>query len=821
MAGQAGQTGKRTQMIFISIFLLSLSSLSFEVLLTRVFSINQWNHLSFMVISIALFGFAAGGTFLSILDTRWKSWQTRLAAGNAVCVFILLYTAGTMASFLVLNNLPLDYFKLPLEPMQSIYLLTAFVLLAIPFFFAGLVISIAYAALPESSGYAYCASMAGSACGAVLPAAILPIVDEGKLIILSAAVPLMAVPVLLREAKHSPRQNPANAQPKGVAILAAGLCLIVIGYLLINTPAARFIFVQPSAYKALSQATRLPDTSITNTRNSIRGRTDEITSPYIRYAPGISLKFTDRLPTQKAVFKDGDNRLVVYQKLTRQNAAFATYTLPFAGYFMVSKPDKVLLIQDGGGLSPACAIASGAKTITVIEQNPDYARFIARNYRIPVVNRNYREFLSRTSQRFDIIHVENWGTSLTGSAALNQGYFFTVESIKEYLAHLTAEGVLIIARKLLLPPSDSLRLWATAYEALKADGLLNPEKHIALLRNWDTYTLLVFRSPLGAGQRLIDFADDRNFDLVFLPALDPKLANRYAAFDAPYHYLEINQMYQAYRSGQKTQYFKAYPLDVAPQSDDRPFPARILKWHRLTTLYQSMGSRLYALLMSSEIVIAVVLLEAFLITALLLGLPLLTVRKSDGRPSGIQIGYFLAVGAGFMFVELYFIKQFILLFGNPVISFTVVLTGMLIFSSIGGLISQRLKQRGLLVALVMLTGALASFLLGMETILHKVLRQTEIWRYILGVVMLVPAGILIGFPFPLGLRCFLHSPVARAYAWTANGCTSVLAAIVSAQIALSLGISYIILAALASYTIALICACSRRVKQPLYNKQTV
>jgi len=766
-----------------------------------------------MIISIALFGFAAGGTCLSILDTRRKGWETRLAAGDAVSVFILLYTAGTMASFLVLNNLALDYFKLLLEPIQSVYLLTAFVFLAVPFFFAGLVISIAYAALPENTGYAYCASMAGSACGAVLPAAALPFVDEGKLIILAAAVPLMAIPILLREAKHSPTRQPPRSQLKKYVIPAAGLLLIVIGYILINTPAVRFIFVQPSPYKALSQATRLPDTKITETRNSIRGRTDEITSPYIRYAPGISLKFTDRLPAQRAAFKDGDNRLVVYLNLTRQNAAFATYTLPFAGYFIVSDPDKVLLIQDGGGLSLACATASGAKSITVIEQNPDYARFIAHNYQVPVVNRNYREFLGRSNQRYDIIHIESWGTSLTGSAALNQGYFFSIDSVKEYLAHLTARGVLIIARKLLLPPSDSLRLWATAYEALKAAGIENPEKHIALLRNWDTYTLLIFRSPLLVRERLMAFAGERNFDLVFVPDIDPKLANHYAVFDEPYHFLEINQMFRSYKSGQKAQYFKAYPLDVAPQTDDRPFPARILKWHRLTELYQSMGSRLYALLMSSEIVIAVVLMEAFLITALLLGLPSLAVRKSGSRPSGIQIGYFLAVGAGFMFVELYFIKQFILLFGNPVISFTVVLAGMLIFSSIGGFVSQRLKQRGLLVSLVMLTGALATFLLGAESIFHKMLHQPEIWRYILSVVILAPPGILAGFPFPLGMRCFLQSPVARTYAWTANGCTSVLASIVSAQMALSLGISYIMLAALASYAVALICACSPRVKQ--------
>jgi hypothetical protein len=101
--------------------------------------------------------------------------------------------------------------------------------------------------------------------------------------------------------------------------------------------------------------------------------------------------------------------------------------------------------------------------------------------------------------------------------------------------------------------------------------------------------------------------------------------------------------------------------------------------------------------------------------------------------------------------------------------------------------------------------------MGAEHILHKMLHQPEIWRYISSVAILAPPGILVGFPFPLGMRCFLNSPVARTFAWTANGCTSVLASIVSAQVALGLGISTIMLAALASYAVALTCACSRHV----------
>ncbi len=54
-----------------------------------------------------------------------------------------------------------------------------------------------------------------------------------------------------------------------------------------------------------------------------------------------------------------------------------------------------------------------------------------------------------------------------------------------------------------------------------------------------------------------------------------------------------------------------------------------------------------------------------------------------------------------MFVELYIIKQFVLLYGDPVVSFTVVLSGILVFSGVGGFFSQRLTERALVVGLVL------------------------------------------------------------------------------------------------------------------------
>lgn len=793
-------------MILIVVFLLSLSSLALEVLLTRVFSISQWNHLSFMVISIALFGFAASGTYLSILDAKKAGWEKRLVATDSVILSVILYSTGTIVSFITVNMLPLDYFRLPLEPVQSFYLFAAYLLFAFPFFCAGLVISVAYTALPEKTGYLYFISMTGSACGAVLPALFLRYIDEGTFIVAAAVAPVFMLTIVIIVKAGFRASFRKLHRLKQIALLLSGISVIAVGTYLMTPGAVDFVRVKPSPYKALNQSLMLPNSGIIDTRNSIRGRTDKLDSPYVRYAPGLSLRYIGPLPAQKAVFRDGDHRFVLYEDLTQANALFAKFSLSFSGYSLVPDAGKVLLVQKGGGLGIACAVAFGAQEITILEQNPDLADIIEAHYRLPVSNRNYREFLAQTKQKYHIIHIENWGASLTGSAALDQEYFFTLNTIIACLEHLAENGVLIMTRKLLLPPSDTLRLWATAFEGLRNLGIGNPERHIAMLRNWEAYTLVVSRKPLNDTAGLIELANDRNFDIVFIPDLKPELVNRYSIFDAPYHYIEINRLLQAYRSGTEIDYFEAYPLDIALQTDDRPFPSRILKWDRLRDLYKSTGSRFYTMLMSGEIVVAVVLLEAIGISFLLLALPSLYVRRQGRRPSGSQICYFLAVGAGFMCIEMYFIKEFILLFGDPVVSLTVVLAGILVFSGIGGFLSQRMNKKYLRSGLVVLIVVLLIFLTGWRILVQKILHLPVILQYCLSFMVLAPPGILAGLPFPLGMRHLLTTSVERTYAWTANGCTSVLMAILAAQLALSIGIPSIIAGAVLSYIGALICA---------------
>lgn len=789
-------------MILTAVFLLSLSSLAFEVLLTRVFSLSQWNHLSFMVISIALFGFAAAGTFLNIMDTHKKDWEQRLSTSGPVKIFILLYSVTAIGSFIVLNQIPLDYFRLPLEPVQIFYLLTSYLVLALPFFFAGLVISLAYAFIPEKTGFVYFASMAGSACGAILPVPFLPLLGEGKFIILAALIPLIIIPFESTAEKKILTTTKTISRGKRFTLQVSGLFIVIIAGLLVSTGDGIGINVIPSPYKDLSRVLKFPDTQIFETITGLRGRFDSVQSPYIRFAPGLSLKFKGILPEQLAIFKDGDTPFYINKPSLQKDVWFSRFTLPYAGYMLARNPEHILLIQDGGGSAIPCAMASGVRNITIVEQNPQIAHMVRKNYNIPVVNQNPKAFLARSDTHYDIIHIENWGSSLPGSDALTQGYLFTTTSFSEYLNHLTKNGILIMARKLLLPPADSVRLWAGAYESLRSLEFENPEQHIAVLRNWSTFTLIISVKPFNDTDVLKDFAQNMNFDLVFLPGITIEMVNRFNIFDAPYHFFEINRLAEAYRSGTEHIFFKTYPLDVIPQPDTRPFPGRFLKWAKLKALYKITGSRFYSLFMSGEVVVCVVFLQALVIAIFLLILPVFTIKKQDKKPNISYMLYFLAVGAGFMFVELFFIKKYIIIFGDPVISFTVVLTGILIFSGLGGYCSQRIGPAGLRNVLIVLIAVLILVFLGFDSMIRGILGCSKILQYALAILLLILPCFLVGLPFPLGMRYLLNRPAHRAYAWTANGCASVLTSILSAQIALSLGIPIIILCAAAAYLLA-------------------
>jgi hypothetical protein len=784
-------------MTLAAVFLVSFSTLAFEVLLARVFAVSQWNHLSFLVISIALFGFAASGTFLATLGSIRSDRSAPLSA-HWMPFSIVLFSASLLAVLACVSSVPLDYHRLPYQPVQAAYLLIVYVAIALPFFFSGGVVAGAYILLPSRPGIVYFASMSGSALGALAPALLLPFWDESPLLIASALLPL----VLPAFGTGASQRTDSSRRRATLVLPAAALLVSAAGAWLLTPMAAPFSQIRASEYKFISQVLQFPETRIAATRTTVRGRIERVESPHLRFAPGLSLKYTGLLPPAQALFTDGDRPLFLYDTAAAGWPDFARHTLSFTAYALAPAPQKVLVIAGGGGLAIACAAASGAAEIRILHSSPAVARILDRHYGLTTLGEDMRTHLAQTKDRFDVIHLENWGATIPGAGALDQDHTLTVGAFAACLRRLAPDGVFIVSRRLLLPPADSLRLWAAARQALIEAGVREPERCLAILRNWDTFTLIMTAKPIADAAPILEAARSRNFDVVFLKGAGAVPANRFNVFDAPYHYQEHLRLEAAFRAGRPDAFFRDYVIDVAPQSDLRPFPDRFLKWTRAEELHRTLGGRSHLFFFSGEIVVAVVFAEALLVSLALLLTPPLLIRKRSHRPRAPSLAYFLAIGAGFMFAELFLVYAGTFFLGDPVVSLTLVLAGVLVASGAGGLFSQRfpasaLRRSALAAGLCL---ALAALVLWAGA--DKMTALPWAGRCALMLAAAMAPGAAMGVLFPLGLRFMAPAPADKAYAWAANGCASVLAAIASAQLAISVGVHAIAAAAVFSYLAA-------------------
>ena len=850
------------------VFAVSAASLALEALLARYFALTQWHHLSFMVISIALLGFSASGAYLN-LAAGGRRWREAHLASPAAVVRGLQRCAAAMAvssiaMFAVLRLLPLDFFRIPNEPVQLLFVAASYLACAVPFFFAGLVTAIAFAAQTERPGAVYAAAMAGSAAGVLLPLALLPVAGLQAALVIPA---LLLLPLALRPGPVAAQRGGAGMPGGGArrgrwllpaaALLAAALGAgIVLGH-----PA---MAPRPGPYKYLAHVLRFPDTRHISRRDTIRGRIDEVAGPTIRFAPGLSLGAGSVVPAQRALVRDGDAALFLAAEpaagshtdagAADQDAdagAWLDAVHPAAALRLGPVPRSALVLQEGGGVLLAAALHAGSR-VTVAEPNRVVARRL-REMPVPapatmrVVEDEPRALvrrLARSGQRFAVVLIEDWGASLAGTESHTQEPLLTVQALRDYLAVLEPDGVLSVSRRLLLPPANAPRLAAVAMQALPPAARRSPQDHLAMIRNWDSFTLLVSPRPWPSAQvaNLRSFAARHGFDLVALPGLRPDEPNRFNRLAEPFHARAVAAVLATMqaaaaddehrfggtarwppRSGQATAALAAGLIDLRPPTDDRPFFNRFVRWNRLADYQRATGGRLYGLLLSGDVVALAVLAEALVLALALLAIPWLrTARRPAAVPSTAPVGYFLAIGLGFILMELMLIQRLTVALGDPVVSFKVVLGALLVWSAAGGLASERVAPRHTWLAVSVAAAVVLAYTVAGGVAVPWLLGLTRVPRVTAIVLLLAPLGAALGVAFPLGLRLLAPQPATRALAWAANGCASVVGAVASTLLAVAQGITALGLVAGAGYVCAaLIAAAMRRSKDPpLYPKLT-
>jgi hypothetical protein len=373
-------------------------------------------------------------------------------------------------------------------------------------------------------------------------------------------------------------------------------------------------------------------------------------------------------------------------------------------------------------------------------------------------------------------------------------------------------GYLAISRWIKLPPRDTLKLVATAVAALKAVGITAPGERLALIRGWQTSTLLVKNGVFTADEltRLQDFCRTRAFDTAWYPGMPADAANRVNVFDQPYFY----QAAAALTGTEGPAFMDRYKFDITPATDDRPYFFHFFKWEALPEILALRGQGGLPLLEAGYLVLVATLLQAVVLSTVLILLPLLVLRSSpdaqadDVRPGQVVV-YFFAIGLAFLFVEIAFIQKFILFLHHPLYAVAIVLTAFLLFAGAGSAVTARRDAHPRLAryATVGAVSGIALFgllyLLLLDPVFAALMHLPVVLRILVSIALIAPLAFFMGMPFPLGLaRVATERPALVPWAWGINGCASVLSAVLATLLAIQFGFSAVIIAALLLYALA-------------------
>jgi SAM-dependent methyltransferase len=793
----------------VAIALLSAAALGYEILLMRLFSIVLWYHFAYMMISVAMLGYGAAGTFVALAQRRLlKHFEPAFVAAAAG------FGVTAVAGFLLAQKLAFNPLELLWDPQQPLRLLAIYGLLFVPFFGVATCICLTFTRFAAEPHRIYSFDILGAGAGALgILAALFVLAPPDALRLIGALGFAAAALAALR--MHPQRRALAAALLVAAAIVAVGL-------------PSSWTALQPSPYKDLSQTLAIKGARVVAERSSPMGLVTVVESPLIpfRYAPGMSLNAIAEPPSQLGVFTDGDGptALTRYDG-RREPLAYLDYLTSALPYHLLERP-RVLVLGSGAGADVLQALQGGARTIDAVELNPQvidlvqrrFADFSGAPYSAPGVRIHIGEargFVAGHGERFDLIQVallDAFGASSAGLYALSESYLYTVEALREYLDHLEPGGLLAITRWVNLPPRDALKLFATAVVALERRGDAQPGERLALIRGWKTVTLVAKNGVFTPADiaALKDFSRARSFDVAYYPGIDAAEANRYNVLERP----DFFDGAQALLSPQREAFLARYKFNIAPASDDRPYFFQFFKWRTLPELLALKEQGGLPLLEWGYPVLIATLIQALLASLLLILLPLWVSRSVKDNASvwsrSRVAAYFAAIGFAFMFVEIAFIQKFILFLAHPLYAVAVVLSAFLVFAGLGSRYSRRWPagahgSRLRPLAWIAVTVALiaVSYLALLPLVFRPLMPLPDVAKIALSLLLIAPLAFAMGMPFPLGLASVAGaSPRLIPWAWGINACTSVVAAILATLLAIHFGFSAVVLLAVALYALA-------------------
>jgi SAM-dependent methyltransferase len=774
--------------LYTGLFAATFATLLLEILDARLLSVLTWYHLSFLAVSLAMLGMAAGAVrvFLS------PEMQDSTEALRRLPGLTEAFAASVVVSHIICLCIPIPALN-RFAVMEVVAIAAVTTVLAVPFFFSGMVVTIALTRAGGPIGRLYAWDLAGAAAACI---AVVPLLDSGRfnvtsLTLIAAAAAALAALAFSRLTAGTRLRPGALA---AVCLLAAFWNGSNMERIEVNFPKNRQFWMATPTF----DATRWNSHSFVILQRPVEERN-------FLWGPG-------RLaPNHKATLAwmaiDGE----AGTPITRWDGNVDA--LEWVQHDVTSLPyhlrrGSAAIIGTGGGRDILSALWGRNAPVVGIDVNAAVLEFLSSRHRdfaniatrpeVELVHDDARAYLTRTDRRFDILQmslIDTWAATGAGAFTLTENGLYTVDGWKIFLSRLQPNGVFSVSRW--FSPtnvSETHRLLSLAVASLLELNIRRPVDHLLLVTRDRTATLLTSLSPFTAEDemRVRKLADAEGFTIQSSP---------WTGGSSP----RLDRIVRSTSGDELALAIEDPDFDYSAPTDERPFFFNMLKPRSFASVYTlPRGGVLWGNIRATATLILLFGISVALVAGIIVW-PLVTAGRPDMPMSTFlwSVLYFCGIGIGFMLVQIALLQRFSVFLGHPAYTFSVTLFAMILFAGAGSYLSDflvpRLRRPELALPLVGCAVIIvAAFSIGAAT--RAAGGASLAIRVGVVIAFLAPIATVLGFFFPTGLKAVGSvSPAATAWMWGVNGACGVLGSVLAVAVSMWVGIHANLIAAAGIY----------------------
>lgn len=753
---------------YIGIFALAFATLSYQILITRFFSVMFYYHLAFAAISICMFGLTRGAMKVYGDPNRYSQARAGVEFARHACWFALT-GVGTMLAYLCA---PL---VLPAST-ELVVLGVAMLAFVVPFTHSGVCVTLLLTRVPYPGGRMYAADLAGAALGCLAIVTALFFID-----------PVSATFWISAFAALAGWNAARSTDSRKVRRLSAGVTLALLTAAAAHTGLYLHGQGHIGVFWAKGQAQTGTLFERWNTFSRVRVTDLGLVAPQ---GWGWSRPPAAKVE-QHHLDIDADASTVI-TRLDRDVSAYGYLRNDVINAaYLVRQPNDVAVIGVGGGRDILSALHFGARSITGIEINPaifealtdrfaDYSGHLYSRPGVSLINAEARSYINQSPGRYDLIQIsliDTWAATAAGGLTLTENRLYTIEAWQDFYHALKPEGLLSVSRwyRPDVHRAEFYRLVAIAAAALERHGVAKDQlpRHVVAVNAARIVNVITRPVPFGDAEwrQARAALEDQGFKILLGPGVT---------------YDDVTSTILT--GNADAAFFDSLPENVSPSTDDKPF------FFYTSRLHSLIGQSPRALMQSDSVAglgVLALLVVSLLACVYYIALPFARLaRRLPLSTIAPPVVYFSAIGMGFMLIEISQMQRLMVFLGHPVYGLSVILFTLLLFSGLGSMTvgEAQPSRRALLARVAGVVIALAATGLLTPLVADWAKPEATAIRILVSVLLLAPPAFFMGMMFPMGLGLWRKQADLLPFFWSANGITSVFASVLGMALSMQVGI---------------------------------